>query len=588
MFLKKRNRKFTENENDDELRSAPLERFFRVENIRDVNNEQLISRGDGSLVYTIQLLATNDIFTFDQFINFTNRYNPRKSNLYIDNISITTANPNIGGYFPLKFNLFNNQQIEFGSNCTKDTIVDYELIQTPALKDVENNHYRDFNVWRNEIDFSGSESNVLDYEMTKSSVFFLNGDDRYDTDPNELYIANRADPTIPPNLVAVTGNPIQLFGNGTYVWILTALGTGTGVVKNIICYKDNVRLYDIEIPDQLDELSYYQYGHVINDFLSLGLYVDVDTVLPEDKLRLLLLGPGGIQRDSEFDLVDIQDELGIPSVNYCNVIPIVKNQFEIPKEYIGYARTSNPNIVKKVKFDTVNQLIEDIDRGELNTELFDIFVDTFDSEPSNDFNVYSLDGVNFVSYRRLNGNWIVHRWNSTILPKSTFKALNSTVQPYQYRNLTYVLSDFSVRAVNLTTLEFNNIRLANPLGAENLVRVNNLDFSIFDGDTKSLIYYGNVRNDNDFFRFNQEYNGRELTIDLKGSDNSNLVLKLVNNVDLSELEIINIVIDFRIRYSRKVNDISRPKRLVRELDPTGFLDQPKVVDKVNIKSNYKV
>lgn len=594
-YYNRRRLKKPEDSDSDDDRGKVEERYYRSENLIRNNNEVLVQKEDGSIVITREFVTDSTTFVLDPDIEFDNRQVPKKVDLLIDNISIITSNPNFEQYLPLKISLFNNQEIEIGGGDGLQVIPKYGLAQSSVLKTVINNLYDKTNVFKvnDNPDFNDSISH--DMVQVGDSVFIYQSDGDRTTD-RRLWEYNTALGTLENILPEVPNPPYLVTGDRDACYILMTFGNESGGVFNAIT-DTTYDLYDTGLdPFQL-ELYINSFdlkiGYLtVNNIIVFGGDVDGVTVEISNKNEFIY-GFNFLHTDLEPSNPD--------SINRIIIVPILENSRTVPNNFIGIYAIGGKTF--KFTFDFKNGEVTNVVKSERDLE---IILQEYDTEPlfknqlfANTDQIYIVTDTKLTATPNTNDTTInIFDKQDALLFSNTYKTYANTLVK-QYRNLVYLqdTTDKLIYTFNLSNGEVSSTTANELAGFSNIVNINENNFTLLKDRQISSI--SNTR-DREFYRVNQAYDGRKLEFKMNGASRLNLKLRSFEQqsnqitqqgLPLSELEIIKLTIDFRVNYSKQQRRTFKLKEADREkpLDPTGYLDQPKIPEKktgLDIMSSY--
>lgn len=603
-YYNKRYKRFEDEDDDDKVNK---ENFYRFENTLLDNNEILVEKTDGSLVITRQFVSDKTSYVLDQPLQFNGRYVPKSTKILLDNISIITSNPNFQQYLPLKFRLLNNQEIEFYGEDLY-SIPKYQLNFSDVLKNVVNNEYSETsvnNLTEIDNDFDLFLDIISDIVNNTNETYFLSGN-RDLTIPNVLFKFDRISGTItqiisPP----INSNPSSsaiIIGDNDNTYSVLIEDVFYGSVYNPSNGDIHLDSSDLAAGNAVHFSTYdFKGGYLtINNIYVnatsdiLGLIVEVHNnndlvyghLLPHTMFERYLPIPGPIQI-----IIPIKKSLSIPVLENRRTIPnsflaAIYYEDRVTQFYRYTVRTLNNG----VSYEIVGQPELVYQLTDINLTYYDIKTSLNDLLFSNNGNLIVLTTTSVINPTALR-TYVINIANQTLVTNDY--SVQSDSLPKQYRNLVYFKDTVENQIV---TINLTDGTIINTSANELSEFATNLDLN----DSAMTFYqYGllstitNTR-DGAFYRVNSQYDGRELSLNILGASTLNLLIRTSDDLPLKELEIIKIVIDFRIYYTesvRKVNGLYRTstagphvlpvglaagRREPREVDLTGYLDEPQI------------
>lgn len=546
-----------------------IEKFYRINTKLNKNNENFFQREDGAITYTSEILGlTDNTFIFNQTVDFSNRRAPKHSKLMIDHISVLSANKDLTQYLPLKFKIFGNQMIEFGG-CCKSTIDKLTMDKSDYFKTVTNLLYDDVDIINTNLSLPDP---VIDFETSNDGIIYLTGPDSRFNSANNVYFTDFTTPLTDPTDLTIN-NAFALYGDGeiNYILIQSVVNLFTEIT---IFGNPDLQQHTVTIDPKFNYNLYFQYAAMINDFLFILSYGDgIDPApLSEDGIQLTLVNNAGIVYEKGIELSLILSEFGKfktistvgLDVTYITVKPILENNNTIPTRYVGFITTTGTlKSVYEITIDVTDAVPKLTFGRDMTLVLGPFLTETFIVAPSGDYNLFTVDGTNYVFYNRVGSVMNVTTFDGNKTQQYTYQ-LNPLLQtntiPYQMRNIVYFNSVDSMVSMNLQSLE---IIESNPFGLskQNLIRINKKQIGFVDIEPTNtkLILINNTR-ENKFYRFSESYDDRKLLINLEGTNKSSLTLR-ADGTPLKELELLQIVVDFRIIYSTENKDVERPTNI---------------------------
>lgn len=507
------------------------EEYFRLENTLITNVETIFVDRSGRVILTTPFFISDDELNINFRFFAGQNIHPQNVNLIIDQIALFSSNPNCQNYLPLKIELANNQQVEFGNTETIE-MTDYEIIVDPPvnLETVKNHRYENLNV----ISYQHTDQ----IEIVIKSVEF--------NDKLFVWFNDTDDQLLQIDLITEVGTLVTLDGS-----VIIDLLANEHQALAITTDGSNIYWENLDNNSSFDVTGYNSQINAVN---LREVFIERDVTI------FLFFDNGGPGTTFEYFNKNFESIFIFPVPPFD--VPVISANFYNFSLIIGY----DLNYMKGIKTLTTGgdefvTIFENTDFPNLSGSNFiTLFLGGTNLDSPN-ISIFSHTGgvlfIDFVDDFESVKNGNLNRFTKTIQ-----FGFDPRVKLFKYRNQVPIISNGMVNFYNVDdgsvkTYSLDQIKPNNPPFINTDSVSYNGSHSFYLGkasvpELKTILVYNfpNSRSNNKVYKLVYNYDERNFPYNL-ASQAFRFRIRLPNNNPISDLELFKYIIDLRIRYSKQ-------------------------------------